>query len=110
VANTLRLGVFARRDEIEIMKLVGATDTFVQLPFLIEGLVEGLAGGALAAASLVTACAAALPRVSGALALAHPLAARDVLPPPILAALVAAGAALGLAASALAVARELRRG
>ncbi|HEX9290279.1 MAG TPA: permease-like cell division protein FtsX [Anaeromyxobacteraceae bacterium] len=109
VANTLRLGVFARRDEIEIMKLVGATDGFVEAPFLIEGLLQGVAGGALAAGALLAGAALTLPRVAAALALASPVVRADVLPPALLAALVAGGAALGLVASALAVGRELRR-
>ncbi len=46
VSATLQLAIFARRDEIEIQKLVGGTDTFVRFPFLIEGLVQGLLGGA----------------------------------------------------------------
>jgi cell division transport system permease protein len=41
--------VFARREEISIMRLVGATDGFVQRPFLLEGLMTGVAGGVLAA-------------------------------------------------------------
>ncbi len=44
VSNTVRLTVFARREEIEIMKLVGATPGFIRLPFIIEGLFVGLAG------------------------------------------------------------------
>jgi cell division transport system permease protein len=109
VANTLRLGVFARRDEIEIMKLVGATDSFVQAPFLIEGLLQGVAGGALAAGALLAGAALGLPRLAAALGLAAGLTRADVLPPALLGALVGGGAALGLVASALAVARELRR-
>ena len=111
VANTLRLGVFARRDEIEIMKLVGATDAFVQIPFLLEGLFQGLAGGALASGALAALGGAALPRLRAALALAltRPLSRADVLPLHVVVALVGGGAALGLAASAIAVAREVRR-
>ena len=48
VSATLQLAIFARRDEIEIQKLVGATNRFVRMPFLIEGVLQGLLGGALA--------------------------------------------------------------
>jgi len=49
VSATLQLAIFARKDEIEIQKLVGATDRFVRVPFLIEGLLQGALAGALAA-------------------------------------------------------------
>ncbi len=45
--NTIKLTIYSRRDEIEIYKLVGATDWFVKLPYLIEGAIEGLFGGIL---------------------------------------------------------------
>ena len=45
--NTIKLTIYSRRDEIEIYKLVGATDWFVKLPYLIEGAIEGLLGGIL---------------------------------------------------------------
>ena len=48
IANTVRMGVFARRKEIGIMRLVGATNWFIRTPFLIEGAVEGLVGSGLA--------------------------------------------------------------
>ena len=48
VANTIRLSVFARRREIEVMRLVGATSWFIRWPFVIEGMVVGLLGGAVA--------------------------------------------------------------
>lgn len=48
VSATLQLAIFSRREEIEIQKLVGATDRFVRAPFLIEGAVQGLLSGGLA--------------------------------------------------------------
>ena len=51
IATAVRITVFARREEIGIMRLVGATDGFVQRPFLLEGLASGLLGGLLAAGS-----------------------------------------------------------
>jgi cell division transport system permease protein len=52
VANTLRMGMFARRKEIGIMRLVGATNWRIRVPFLIEGMVEALLGAASAIAGL----------------------------------------------------------
>jgi cell division transport system permease protein len=52
VANTVRLALYARRDEIEILSLVGASRSFIALPFLLEGALQGLAGG-LAALGLL---------------------------------------------------------
>jgi cell division transport system permease protein len=52
IANTLRMGMFARRKEIGIMRLVGATNWRIRVPFLIEGLVEALLGAAAAIAGL----------------------------------------------------------
>ena len=46
--NTIRTAMFARRREIEVMKLVGATNWFIRVPFMLEGLVQGLIGGVLA--------------------------------------------------------------
>jgi cell division transport system permease protein len=48
IGNTVRMAVFARRKEIAIMKLVGATNWFIRVPFLIEGMVQGLIGGVTA--------------------------------------------------------------
>jgi cell division transport system permease protein len=109
VSNTLRLAVFSRRDEIEIMKLVGATDAFVAAPFLIEGLLQGLLGAMAAAGALLALHAAVLPRLGAAVALADGLRVGDTLPPSLLAALVLGGGAIGLLGSALSVARTLKR-
>jgi cell division transport system permease protein len=48
IANTIRLSVFARRREVEVMKLVGATNWFIRWPFVIEGMIVGFLGGLLA--------------------------------------------------------------
>lgn len=99
--SVVRLAVYARRDEIEILKLVGATDAFVRTPFLIEGTLAGLAGGALAAAALLGIARRVGPELA-ALAGGIPVAS-----PVHLAAVVAAGAVLGLVASAFSVGRHL---
>jgi len=56
IVNTIRIAVHARRDEIEIMKLVGATDWFVRWPFILEGMLVG-ALGAMAATAVVLVAA-----------------------------------------------------
>jgi cell division transport system permease protein len=49
IANTIHMAIYARREELEIMKLVGASNWFVRTPFLLEGMIEGLLGAAVAA-------------------------------------------------------------
>ncbi|MFT3914328.1 MAG: cell division protein FtsX [Anaeromyxobacteraceae bacterium] len=109
VSNTLRLAVFARRDEIEIMKLVGATDGFVAAPFLLEGALQGLLGAGLAVLALLAVHAALVPRLAAAVPLAAGLGLADTLPGSLVAALLAGGTGVGLLGSTLAVLRALRR-
>jgi len=104
---TIRLAVFARREEIEILKLVGATDRYVRAPFWIEGLLEGLLGGGLGALSLYLLFRAAAPRVEallggllGGIHLGFPPGAH-------IAAGVAVAALTGLLGAHLAVRRHL---
>ena len=65
IANTIRLSIFARRREIEVMKLVGATNWFIRGPFMLEGLLVGLAGSALAVLLLLLGKEVALPAILG---------------------------------------------
>jgi cell division transport system permease protein len=53
IGNTIRMAIYARRDEISIMKLVGAGNWFVRVPFLLEGAIEGLLGGILAVGGVI---------------------------------------------------------
>src|SRR5215210_4986012 len=63
IANTIRLSIFARRREIEVMKLVGATNWFVRGPFMLEGLICGLVGSLVAVILLLLAKEVAVSRV-----------------------------------------------
>ena len=63
IANTIRLAIFSRRREIEVMKLVGATNWFVRGPFMLEGLLTGLAGAFGAVILLILGKEIALPRI-----------------------------------------------
>lgn len=68
VANTLRMGMFARRREIGIMRLVGATNWRIRTPFLIEGLVEALIGAGLAIVALFMVKVVFIDRLRGQIA------------------------------------------
>lgn len=65
IANTIRLSIFSRRREIEVMKLVGATNWFVRGPFMLEGLICGLAGSIAAVILLLLGKELALPAILG---------------------------------------------
>ncbi|MDQ3995281.1 MAG: permease-like cell division protein FtsX [Actinomycetota bacterium] len=65
IANTIRLSIFSRRREVEVMKLVGATNWFVRGPFMLEGIICGLVGSAVAVTLLLMAKEFALPSILG---------------------------------------------
>ena len=65
IANTIRLSIFSRRREIEVMKLVGASNWFVRGPFMLEGLICGLIGAIAAVILLLLAREFALPVIEG---------------------------------------------
>ena len=65
ISNTIRLSIFSRRREIEVMKLVGATNWFVRGPFMLEGVFCGLAGALLAIFFLIIGKATVLPAIVG---------------------------------------------
>ena len=65
IANTIRLSVHSRRREIEVMKLVGASNWYVRGPFMLEGLLTGLAGSVAAVILLFVSREIAIPRILG---------------------------------------------
>jgi cell division transport system permease protein len=108
VANTIRLAVLARRDELEILALVGAGRSFVSTPFLLEGLVEGACGGALALVLLFGLFQLALPGFEFGLELLLGAATPRFFTGGEAFWLVAGGASLGLMGSGAALAGGLR--
>jgi cell division transport system permease protein len=65
ISNTIRLSIFARRREIEVMKLVGATNWFVRGPFMLEGVLTGVAGSLAAVVLLFLGREIAVPAIVG---------------------------------------------
>jgi cell division transport system permease protein len=107
ISNTIRLTVFARRREIAIMQLVGATNTYIRLPFICEGLLDGLVGALLAIGLLAVARAALWPRLLEALPWAQ-LTATPIDSRLLAGELILVGAAIGIVASWISVGRHLR--
>lgn len=79
VANTLRMGMFARRKEIGIMRLVGATNWRIRIPFLIEGLVEALLGATAAIFALFLVKVVFIDRLRGEISFFPLIKNSDVL-------------------------------
>lgn len=109
VAATLQLAIYSRREEIEIQKLVGATNSFVKAPFLLEGVLQGLLGGGLGVGGLWALARYLGPQIGRAVA----FAIEGLSFPPLVdlrggATLVGVGMGLGLVGSLLAVRRFLR--
>ena len=103
VANTIRLSIFARRREVEVMKLVGATNWFIRWPFVIEGVMVGAFGGILAILMLWIAKETVVDPLSDKFAL---IAAPDTIDFPLLIAVLLLSC---IAVSALGSGLTLRR-
>ena len=109
VSNTIRLAVYARVQEIEIMRLVGATKAYIRAPFLVEGMLQGSLGAALALGVLFAAYRFAIPTFNDAASPLFPTAAgQGLLGSSMMAGLVGGGAAVGTLGSSLAVSRFLK--
>lgn len=107
ISNTIRLTVFARRREISIMQLVGATNTYIRMPFICEGMLAGVIGALLALGVLAIGRASLMPKLVAAL----PWLQINAVPidgTAFALQLVAVGGAVGIVASWFAVGRYLR--
>jgi len=81
IANTIRLSLYARRREVEVMKLVGATDWFIRWPFVLEGVIVGIVGGVVAILLLAVVKIAVVDPLAADFAL---IAAPDTIDFPLL--------------------------
>ena len=106
IINTTRIAMYARRQEIEIMKLVGATDWFVRWPFIFEGMFLGLLGSVLTIALIAAGYEPMLQRVSALLTFL-PLAFDPDFLPKLLGLLCASGLLIGGLGSYISVRRFL---
>jgi cell division transport system permease protein len=106
IANTIRLSLYARRREVEVMKLVGATDWFIRWPFVIEGVLVGALGGLLAVLLLAVLKIALVDPLAEQFEL---IAAPDTMNFPLLIALLlGASVAVSAAGSGISLRRFLR--
>jgi cell division transport system permease protein len=104
IANTIRLTVFARRREIAIMQLVGATNMYIRMPFIAEGMLAGVLGAALAIGVLALAEHQVVPKLAATLA----FVTFGVNEATLSLELLGVGAAVGLIAAWISVGRHLR--
>ncbi len=107
INNSIRLAIYARRKEIGIMRLVGASNWFIRTPFLLEGLLQALIGATLAILSILGLQALIMPKLGEALAFL-PVGVNATATAQIAAALVFAGVFIGLLGSGLALRRYLK--
>ncbi len=108
VSNTIKLTLYARRDELEVMSLVGATPMFIKIPFLLEGAIQGVAGGGLALCGAFLLFRLLMREGLGNLLLLPGSASIRFLPLPWQMALLAAGLFLGCFGSLISLRKLVR--
>lgn len=107
VSNTIRLTVFARRKEIEIMQMVGAAEWFIRWPFILEGVLQGLLGSVIAATIVGSSYAMVVPKLMETITFLPVVQASELLP-YLLPALVFNGALVGALGSLFSVNKFLK--
>ncbi|MDR3687206.1 MAG: permease-like cell division protein FtsX [Coriobacteriia bacterium] len=107
INNTIRLAIYARRKEIGIMRLVGASNWFIRTPFLLEGVFQALIGAGLAILSVAGLQAAIMPRLGDALPFL-PVSMTGQATAQIALVLILAGVFIGLLGSGFALRRYLK--
>lgn len=108
ISNVIKLNVFARKEEIEILRLVGATNTFIRIPFLLEGIVLGILGGLLSLFLLLLLVKAFPFYLGGSLGVLQEIVAFRYLTIPQSLFLIAGGAFIGCLGSLSSLARFLK--
>lgn len=106
ISNTIKLGMFSRRKEINIMKFVGATNWFIRWPFVIEGMILGCIGAAVASAVVVAGYGSILPSVSEFMGNIKLLDVNEILN-IVIAGFFAMGTGIGMLGSAMSIRKHL---
>ena len=107
VSNTIRLTVFARRKEIDIMQLVGAADWFIRWPFILEGVLQGVLGAGMAAVLLDISYRMIVPGLQKSITFL-PILEPNVIMPLLIMALILLGCLVGAMGSLISVNRYLK--
>jgi len=107
ISNTIKLGMFARRREINIMKYVGATNWFIRWPFVIEGIFIGLIGGVIAATIVLWGYGMVVPRINDFIGGIVDMAALSNIYGVAVLFLLSLGSGIGLIGSALSIRKYL---
>ncbi len=106
ISNTIKLGMFARRKEINIMKFVGATDWFIRWPFIIEGMLLGAVGALAASAIVMLGYGSVFGTVQEYMGTIQLYTAKDVMG-IVIGAFLAMGMIIGMTGSAMSIRRHL---
>ncbi len=107
IGNTIRIAIYARRREISIMRLVGASNWFIRTPFLLEGMLQSIIGALLAILTLVALQLFVMPKVEVLLQFLH-LGLSTAAMAQLAAILLASGILIGLVGSSISLRRYLR--